>query len=284
MVGVTPWPRRNKRLSTLTASPRILSRSFGQGRGAGLSAPRLSGFQPLRSRHSADQQAVCRSRQLSGWCIPTRAILRRRFENISQITDIICPRCAIPSMYWSSRRSVQITPEVAVFDREGHQLIYDGRIDDWYVDLGRVAPAPTTHELRRRHPRGAGWEGRGQAAKSGEWDATSQTWNKFLAAAQDGRLILLTALAAMRSGRQARRALRAIYMNGVRRAQVTFNRDIAPIIFHSCSTCHRPGEAAPFSLLTYSDVKKHARQIVGRHALADHASVAAGAAEIEVRR
>jgi Tfp pilus assembly protein PilF/mono/diheme cytochrome c family protein len=43
--------------------------------------------------------------------------------------------------------------------------------------------------------------------------------------------------------------------------QVTFNRDIAPIIFHSCSSCHRPGEAAPFSLLTYSDVEKHARQI-----------------------
>ncbi|HKU28057.1 MAG TPA: tetratricopeptide repeat protein [Candidatus Sulfotelmatobacter sp.] len=42
---------------------------------------------------------------------------------------------------------------------------------------------------------------------------------------------------------------------------VTFNRDIAPIIFRSCSSCHRPGEAAPFSLLTYSDVKKHARQI-----------------------
>jgi len=43
--------------------------------------------------------------------------------------------------------------------------------------------------------------------------------------------------------------------------QVTFSRDIAPIIFHSCSSCHRPGEAAPFSLLTYPDVKKHARQI-----------------------
>jgi Tfp pilus assembly protein PilF len=42
---------------------------------------------------------------------------------------------------------------------------------------------------------------------------------------------------------------------------ITFNRDIAPIIFHSCSTCHRPGEAAPFSLLSYSDVKRHARQI-----------------------
>ena len=40
----------------------------------------------------------------------------------------------------------QITPEVAVFDR-AHQLIYDGRIDDWYVELSRARPAPTTHEL-----------------------------------------------------------------------------------------------------------------------------------------
>lgn len=43
--------------------------------------------------------------------------------------------------------------------------------------------------------------------------------------------------------------------------EVTFNRDVAPIVFRSCATCHQPGEAAPFSLLTYSDVKKHARQI-----------------------
>jgi tetratricopeptide (TPR) repeat protein len=42
---------------------------------------------------------------------------------------------------------------------------------------------------------------------------------------------------------------------------VTFNRDIAPIIFSSCASCHRPGEAAPFSLLKYEDVKRHARQI-----------------------
>jgi len=40
----------------------------------------------------------------------------------------------------------QITPEVAVFDR-GRHLVYDGRIDDWYVELGRVRPAPTTDEL-----------------------------------------------------------------------------------------------------------------------------------------
>ncbi len=43
--------------------------------------------------------------------------------------------------------------------------------------------------------------------------------------------------------------------------QVTFNRDIAPIVFHYCASCHRPGEAGPFPLLTYDDVKKHGRQI-----------------------
>lgn len=41
---------------------------------------------------------------------------------------------------------VQITPEVAVFDRE-HRLVYDGRIDDWYIELGRARSAPITHEL-----------------------------------------------------------------------------------------------------------------------------------------
>jgi tetratricopeptide (TPR) repeat protein len=42
---------------------------------------------------------------------------------------------------------------------------------------------------------------------------------------------------------------------------VTFNRDIAPIFYRACALCHRPGEAAPFSLLTYADAKSHARQI-----------------------
>src|ERR1051326_6038897 len=43
---------------------------------------------------------------------------------------------------------------------------------------------------------------------------------------------------------------------------VTFNKHIAPIVFEYCAPCHRPGEAAPFSLLRYQDVAKHAQQIV----------------------
>ena len=43
---------------------------------------------------------------------------------------------------------------------------------------------------------------------------------------------------------------------------VTFSRDVAPIVFQKCSSCHHPGESAPFSLLTYDDVRRRARQIV----------------------
>ena len=42
----------------------------------------------------------------------------------------------------------------------------------------------------------------------------------------------------------------------------TFAHDIAPIIYEHCASCHRPGEAAPFPLLTFDDVRKHGKQIV----------------------
>lgn len=42
---------------------------------------------------------------------------------------------------------------------------------------------------------------------------------------------------------------------------VTFTKDIAPILYQNCTSCHRPGEAAPFSLSAYADAKKRARQI-----------------------
>jgi hypothetical protein len=41
---------------------------------------------------------------------------------------------------------VSITPEAAVFNGKG-ELIYHGRIDNWYKDFGHARPAPTTHEL-----------------------------------------------------------------------------------------------------------------------------------------
>jgi hypothetical protein len=37
---------------------------------------------------------------------------------------------------------------------------------------------------------------------------------------------------------------------------ITFSENVAPIVYQNCVTCHRPGEAAPFSLISYDDVKK----------------------------
>ncbi len=42
---------------------------------------------------------------------------------------------------------------------------------------------------------------------------------------------------------------------------LTFNKDIAPIMFKHCATCHRPGQSGPFPLLSYGDVKKRAKQV-----------------------
>jgi tetratricopeptide (TPR) repeat protein len=42
---------------------------------------------------------------------------------------------------------------------------------------------------------------------------------------------------------------------------VTFSRDIAPIVFRSCAPCHHRGEAGPFPLIRYAEVRSHARQI-----------------------
>jgi hypothetical protein len=45
---------------------------------------------------------------------------------------------------------------------------------------------------------------------------------------------------------------------GLRAQQITYYDDIEPIIIKNCAPCHRPNEAAPFSLLTYPDVAKRA--------------------------
>ena len=43
--------------------------------------------------------------------------------------------------------------------------------------------------------------------------------------------------------------------------EVTFTRDVAPILQRSCQVCHRPGSVAPMSLLTYEDARPWARSI-----------------------
>ena len=62
--------------------------------------------------------------------------------------------------------------------------------------------------------------------------------------------------------RFSRTAIFSLVLFKTAAAGPTFYKDVAPIVYSHCAQCHRPNESAPFSLLTYEDVKKHARQIV----------------------
>ena len=54
----------------------------------------------------------------------------------------------------------------------------------------------------------------------------------------------------------------------------TFTKDVAPILQKDCQTCHRPGEAAPFSMLTYEETRPWTRSHeTSRKAEADAAMV-----------
>ena len=50
-------------------------------------------------------------------------------------------------------------------------------------------------------------------------------------------------------------------------ASVTFTKDVAPILYKNCAVCHRPGEIAPMTLLSYKDVRPWAKSI--REVVAD---------------
>src|SRR5881227_1091912 len=54
----------------------------------------------------------------------------------------------------------------------------------------------------------------------------------------------------------------SVHGTAVDRVSPTFAADVAPIVYNNCATCHRPGQAAPFSLLSYDDVKRRATLIV----------------------
>ena len=43
--------------------------------------------------------------------------------------------------------------------------------------------------------------------------------------------------------------------------QVTFTKDVAPILQRACQNCHRPDSMAPMSLLTYQEARPWARSI-----------------------
>jgi hypothetical protein len=153
----------------------------------------------------------------------TRGAAAMRFENEFKV--------AFPVLHDSAgllARTFQPTrlPEAFVLDADG-RLVYRGAIDNAWEDIGR------------RRPR---------AEKTYLADAVRAT--------VDGKPVHVAQTKAVGCLFESRSAT-----NG-KEANVTFARDIAPIVFTRCMNCHRPGQVAPFSLMTHVEVAKHAKMIV----------------------
>jgi len=50
-------------------------------------------------------------------------------------------------------------------------------------------------------------------------------------------------------------------VNGSSKGTLTFSKDVAPIFYKNCVSCHRPGEIAPMSLISYKEVRPWAKAI-----------------------
>jgi thiol-disulfide isomerase/thioredoxin len=118
---------------------------------------------------------------------------------------------------------VERTPQVVVLDAQ-KELRYRGRIDDQYR-LGGNRPAPTRHDLKEAI----------DAVLAGREVTVSET-------PVDGCLITRTEITPSKT-------------------PITYAEHVAPLLRKHCIECHRPGTAAPFSLVTYEQAASKANTI-----------------------
>ena len=132
----------------------------------------------------------------------------------------------------------------AVFDSSG-QLRYHGRIDDRYISIGRTRPGGAlTHDLEAAIAAVAGRRAGSSKRNEGLWMLSRRCRVTLFR-----RTTLLAAL------------LAPVSFAGQKNRPPTFYRDIQHIVVEQCAGCHYRSGPGPFPLLTYAEVKSHARQI-----------------------
>ncbi len=116
-------------------------------------------------------------------------------------------------------------PEAFVLSSDG-AVAYRGRIDDSYVDLGRRRAVAESRDLA---------------------DAVDHVTKGI--AVVPSRTTPIGCY------------YETLPAEAAKTTAVTYSKDVAPILFANCVICHRDGEIAPFSLVTYNDAAKRSRQI-----------------------
>jgi hypothetical protein len=104
---------------------------------------------PISSRYAPTIQRISKlyAGNVSFWLVfPDKTESAETIRKYLQDYGYRLPALRDPEHELVKLSRVQVTPEAAVFDRN-RQLIYDGRIDDWYRYPGGSRPAPTTHDL-----------------------------------------------------------------------------------------------------------------------------------------
>lgn len=148
---------------------------------------------------------------------------------------------------------VERTPEVLVLDGEG-KIRYRGAIDDQYAQGGARKPRPA-HQYAK-DALDAILDGRtievaATPASGCLIDRVDPPPQKASSATR-----VRPAPAEIQSARKASEDAEAVDVG-----QVTYASAAATVIQEKCQSCHRPGQVAPFSLLTYDDARKHAAMI-----------------------
>ena len=115
------------------------------------------------------------------------------------------------------------TPQAIVVGVK-HEILYSGRIDDRFVDLGKQRQAVQHADLR----------------------------NALNAIVEEQPIVVSRT-------KPVGCAIESVATSA--EGDLTYCRDVAPILLEHCASCHRPGEVAPFSLLTYAEARSHAEQI-----------------------
>ena len=187
--------------------------------------------------------------------------------------QIDCPELRDPNHVLVRRAEASVTPEAALFTAGG-KLVYHGRIDDQFTDFGKQCPQPTSMTLEqaiaaviagqtcshRQDSRHRLLHLRGAMKSSGAWFRAIRKpdpWRKRVIVG----LALAMAVVVAGVGAAVRIALEHKERVPITRAphpptSVTFDKDIAPIVLDHCAICHHPGQSAPFSLLTFQDVRE----------------------------
>jgi len=178
-------------------------------------------------------------------CIPTLNTLHARFKDRLDLFGVVSDpavkrseaskhfrnfKAGFPVLFDASGQLAELlqpthVPEAFVLDGDG-RIIYRGALDNAWLDLGRRRIRAEKHYLADAL----------EAALAGKRPAVERT-------------LVVGCLFEKPPAPEAK-------------AQVSYARDIAPILQARCQSCHRDGQAAPFPLDNYDSAARRAGQIV----------------------